>query len=638
MCTPNWVVGLLLVGIDAAFHVLDRALSLGLRGCTCRRKRGRRAGQQERQRVVIIGAGFAGLHALRRLRSRFDVTLIDRKRYFEYTPGILRAFVEPAWLDRITTPLPPRSSSCCCDSLPRLLGCVLSLGCCCCGLLGGGGCDHDRGDDSVAFVCGQATHISSRSVRVRPSPPAAPPPQQQQQQQQQHQQEEEQQQEQEQEQQLLQEGPRGDVEVEVEFDFLLVGSGSAYAAPIKSAYQPAAAITAGAADESTLEGRRATFTRFHARLCRAQTVLIVGAGPVGVELAAEILSAAAAAAAPARTAGSPPPPPLRRVILTDMASEVCPTLPPHSRAHLSRWLLRPSHHGAATCELELGVPIGGTFPHGLLIDERGATLADGRRLEADVVFRCTGFRPETVVGGGESSSSSSSSSSGGGGGGGVGGSGGDGGGFTAARSMEEGCGSPAPPAASARLAHDSRSGALLVDNHLRLLRADGGGPALGGAAFAMGDCCLHAASAEPKLGHTAEVNAELVARNVLRLADAGCAGAAAAAAAAAAGGSSVGVGVAPPLLSYPRGVVGAAATPRIYCVSLGKYDASLCFNGLVINGALAALVKHVLEVTKVAACRGSVLGCAFWDFADWMAPLMGRTLLPTPSVAAAKSQ
>jgi hypothetical protein len=40
----------------------------------------------------------------------------------------------------------------------------------------------------------------------------------------------------------------------------------------------------------------------------------------------------------------------------------------------------------------------------------------------------------------------------------------------------------------------------------------------------------------------------------------------------------------------------------------------------------------------VAACRGSVLGCAFWDFADWMAPLMGRTLLPTPSVAAAKAQ
>ncbi|MEK6846979.1 MAG: FAD-dependent oxidoreductase [Nanoarchaeota archaeon] len=49
----------------------------------------------EMKKVVIIGGGFAGSKAARKLQNKCDVTLIDKEDFFEYTPGILRALVEP---------------------------------------------------------------------------------------------------------------------------------------------------------------------------------------------------------------------------------------------------------------------------------------------------------------------------------------------------------------------------------------------------------------------------------------------------------------------------------------------------------------------------------------------------------------
>jgi NADH dehydrogenase FAD-containing subunit len=53
------------------------------------------------KKVVIIGGGFAGSHAAKHLEKKFDVTLIDTKNYFEFTPGILRSIVEPAHVRKI---------------------------------------------------------------------------------------------------------------------------------------------------------------------------------------------------------------------------------------------------------------------------------------------------------------------------------------------------------------------------------------------------------------------------------------------------------------------------------------------------------------------------------------------------------
>ena len=44
---------------------------------------------EERPRVLILGGGFAGLAAVTELRAdRFDVTLVDRRRTFEFLPNI----------------------------------------------------------------------------------------------------------------------------------------------------------------------------------------------------------------------------------------------------------------------------------------------------------------------------------------------------------------------------------------------------------------------------------------------------------------------------------------------------------------------------------------------------------------------
>ncbi len=51
--------------------------------------------------VVVIGGGFAGSKIAKKLEKHFDVTLIDTKDYFEYTPGILRAVVEPYHVRKI---------------------------------------------------------------------------------------------------------------------------------------------------------------------------------------------------------------------------------------------------------------------------------------------------------------------------------------------------------------------------------------------------------------------------------------------------------------------------------------------------------------------------------------------------------
>ena len=45
--------------------------------------------------VVVIGGSFAGLRVQRELGDDFDVTVVDLKEYFEYTPGVLRLYTQP---------------------------------------------------------------------------------------------------------------------------------------------------------------------------------------------------------------------------------------------------------------------------------------------------------------------------------------------------------------------------------------------------------------------------------------------------------------------------------------------------------------------------------------------------------------
>lgn len=53
------------------------------------------------KKIIIIGGGFLGSCAARLLENDFEVTLIDNKDYFEFTPGILRTIVEPEYAKKM---------------------------------------------------------------------------------------------------------------------------------------------------------------------------------------------------------------------------------------------------------------------------------------------------------------------------------------------------------------------------------------------------------------------------------------------------------------------------------------------------------------------------------------------------------
>ena len=59
------------------------------------------------KRVAVVGGGFAGLTAARNLASHagVEVLLCDQRSYFEYTPGILRAWVKPETHQRLVNPI-----------------------------------------------------------------------------------------------------------------------------------------------------------------------------------------------------------------------------------------------------------------------------------------------------------------------------------------------------------------------------------------------------------------------------------------------------------------------------------------------------------------------------------------------------
>jgi hypothetical protein len=59
------------------------------------------------RRVLVVGGSFAGLCCARALKNHFLVTIVDAKEYFEYTPGVLRAYVKPKHLDALTFTVQP---------------------------------------------------------------------------------------------------------------------------------------------------------------------------------------------------------------------------------------------------------------------------------------------------------------------------------------------------------------------------------------------------------------------------------------------------------------------------------------------------------------------------------------------------
>jgi len=56
------------------------------------------------KKIVILGGGFAGSYCAKQLEKKFEVTLVDSKDHFEFTPGILRTIVNLNYAKKITLP------------------------------------------------------------------------------------------------------------------------------------------------------------------------------------------------------------------------------------------------------------------------------------------------------------------------------------------------------------------------------------------------------------------------------------------------------------------------------------------------------------------------------------------------------
>lgn len=141
-----------------------------------------------------------------------------------------------------------------------------------------------------------------------------------------------------------------------------------------------------------------------------------------------------------------------------------------------------------------------------------------------------------------------------------------------------------------------RRGSVLVNDFLQMKDHNN--------IFVMGDVMFHEPSNELKLGHTAEVNAHLVVDNLHAL----CGNR--------------------QMKTYPEGVVGKGnVTPKIYAISLGPYDATIGFNSLVVNGKICAVLKWLLEWTKVQAAAERPIGIYFWKLSDFMSIFLSNWVI-----------
>ncbi len=428
---------------------------------------------ESRKKVCIIGASFGGLSVLKKIAhdQRCTITIIDAKRYFEYTPGVLRAFVDSSHSRSLTTPLET----------------VEQLG------------------THVKFIQGKVVDIMSDRVRVKM--------------------------------------PSGDREVD--YDILVIATGSRY--PSCTYVKPSEA-------EEEESSRFESLKSVNEKIQNASSILVIGGGPVGAELAGEIVTTF----------------PRKKLKIVDMSEKLCASLSDKASDYITQWF------ADRNCELYLGCNIGGSWPN-LAIDDCGCDLVTGERIEADLVLSCLGMVPNVPLSEEDKSSPK----------------------MLSATDMHTDDRVPysddvRDSSVESLKFQRSKSGALMVNDHLQVI----GHPCI----FAVGDCMQHTSN-EAKLGHTAEVNGHLVAKNIKNTLSA------------------------EPLLVYPDGVTGALTTPKIYAISLGAYDGVIIFNWFALYGSLAAITKWVLEWTKVAYVKNSFVGNIFWLVADTISLFLSRTIL-----------
>lgn len=307
--------------------------------------------------------------------------------------------------------------------------------------------------------------------------------------------------------------------VAVCFKYCIWAGGAEYQDPIR----PAASSAASIAD------RRRELGSWRDRLAGARSILVVGGGLVGVELAAELVEL------PRRLSSAPP-----QITLAASGRFLLPRLPPRAGARADAFL---SSRGVKRVTARLR-RVGGSTEY--VSDDGG-----GVRLSADVVFDCTGSQGSAA---GDALRT-----------------------FATSRDR--------------RAVAPGRAGMVRVRDTLQLYNADNifvaGDAAVVDSELALvGDGGLGC----EKTAYAAVEAGRLAAANVVSLLHAANAG----------------------LRRYPTDAFGGAF-PRVFAVSLGKWDGVLCFGPVVVAGPLAALTKWIIEWFSVRAVAGGGLVEAAWS-------------------------
>jgi NADH dehydrogenase FAD-containing subunit len=339
-----------------------------------------------------------------------------------------------------------------------------------------------------------------------------------------------------------------------------------------------------------MEGRYQTFLKENRRLEEAHRILILGGGAVGVELASEIVDHF----------------PNKFVTIIDSQSMLVPTF---HNLHVSRYAQQWLRCRGVT--LRLGTKLASW-------NDTSCTLQDGTVLQADIVYVCFGLSPNSnpVVPLLSSSTSRDNCRSN--------------------KNNSDKSSSPTLFALTRRrnvVVKDTLqvvvTSSLLSSSLPKEFRDNSTIPI-----FACGDVACPPTNNE-KQAFQAEMQGQVAARNVLLLLQNS-------------------VKQSPSSLSsisihnrqerslyrYPKDIIGTTnGLPLVYVLSLGRYDGVVGFNSFCIPGPLAAVVKWLVEYTKVLQMKGEPLGSIIWKIGDAVTLFLSRTIASSPRTSAAsKSQ
>lgn len=259
----------------------------------------------EKPKVVVVGGQFAGRRAARLLRhgGEFDVTLVDAKGFWEYTPGTLRCLVEPGAARRMIQPQPTGTLT------ATVVGFETS--------------DSLPGEDEEEKG-GKIKTVKSVELSDGTKLPA---------------------------------------------NYVVLATGSSYASPIKAIHDRV----------SSVEGRRNDISAAHKVLEAAPTILVIGGGTVGVELAAEIVGVWG------RT---------KAVTLITPNSQLLERMPPRAGKLAADWLKKKGVRVILNDRID---DWGGAPRGGVALARSGGkwTLRTelGQELHASLVYPCIGGRP-----------------------------------------------------------------------------------------------------------------------------------------------------------------------------------------------------------------------------------------------------